>query len=51
MVTNNKAKVRESFSQELEELRNLAMIITNDRTIKIKYDPKMATCAFNYEDN
>jgi len=51
MTPNNKQLAKENFSQELEELRNLAMIITNDRTIKIRYDPKMPTCAFNYEDN
>jgi hypothetical protein len=50
MITN-KQTAKSNFSQELEELRNLALIITNDKSIKIKYDPKMPTCAFNYEDN
>lgn len=47
MSTKNKA----NFSQQLEELRNIAVIITNDKTLKVRYDEKYPTCAFNYEDN
>jgi hypothetical protein len=46
-----KTKQNANFSKELEELRNIAVIITNDKSIKIKYDAKFPTCAFNYEDN
>lgn len=44
-------KQNQNFSQELSELRNIAVIITNDKSIKIKYDSKAPSCYFNYEDN
>jgi hypothetical protein len=46
-----KQLAKNNFSQQLEELRNIAVLITNDRTLKIRYDAKSPTCAFNYEDN
>jgi hypothetical protein len=45
------APKNQNFSQELSELRNIAVLITNDKSLKIKYDQKAPTCFFNYEDN
>jgi len=45
----NQAKA--NFSKELDELRNIALTVTRDRMIKVKFDAKAPTCSFNYETN
>ena len=47
----NKQQAREAFSQELEELRNLATYVTKDQTIKLRFDPKAPTASFNHKEN
>ena len=38
-----------NFSQILNEMRNLAIAITKDKRIRVKYVPEQATSAFNME--
>jgi hypothetical protein len=40
-----------NFSENLAEMRTLAIAITRNKTIKIKYDPKLPTSMFNPETN
>lgn len=44
-------KDKQAFSREINELRNIALTITRDRMLKVKYDTKAQSCCFNYEDN
>lgn len=41
----------QEFSKELEELRSLAVILTHDNLIRVKYDSQAPSCSFNYKKN
>lgn len=41
----------ENFSKILAEARNIAIAITRDTSVRVKYDAKMPTSAFNMETN
>ena len=47
---NGKLK-NENFSKELEQLRSLAISLTNDTKLKVIYDPKSPTSWFHYGKN
>jgi hypothetical protein len=46
-----KKSVKENFSKNLEELRNIAIAITRDKQLKLQYDEKAKTCSFDYATN
>jgi hypothetical protein len=43
-------KPNENFSKILDEIRNLAIAITKDRRVRVKYVPTQPTSAFNMEN-
>jgi hypothetical protein len=51
MTTREQQQTKENFSKILADCRSLAMTITRDRRIKVRYDPKMPTSAFAMETN
>ncbi len=50
-MNKQEARTKANFSQELEELRNLAVYLTKDTGIHLKYDAKAETCSFDHKEN
>lgn len=51
MTVKQNEQSKENFSRILADCRSLAITITRDRRIKVRYDPKMPTSAFAMETN
>jgi hypothetical protein len=50
-MTSKRTDPKENFSKILNEARNIAIAITKDNNLRVKYDGKNPTSAFNMETN